>query len=55
VLTPSRGVFSNDMVLMKLEYLAINNISKKWELRLRDWDKILAVLMIEFDWVKSFV
>jgi len=53
--TKNRGVFPNDMALMKLAYLAINNISKKWKLRLRDWDKILAVLMIEFDWVKSFV
>ena len=53
--TKNRGVFLNDMALMKLAYLAINNISKKWKLRLRDWDKILAVLMIEFDWVKSFV
>ena len=26
-----------------------------WKFRLRDWDKILTVLMIEFDWVKSFV
>ena len=53
--TKNRGVFPNDMALMKLAYLAINIISKKWKLRLRDWDKILAVLMIEFDWVKSFV
>jgi len=53
--TKNRGVFPNDMALMKLAYLAINNISKKWKLRLRDWDKILAVLMIEFDWVKSYV
>jgi len=53
--TKNRGVFPNDMALMKLAYLAINNISKKWKLRLKDWDKILAVLMIEFDWVKSFV
>ena len=53
--TKNRGVFPNDMALMKLAYLAINNISKKWKLRLRDWDKILAVLMIESDWVKSFV
>jgi len=53
--TKNRGVFPNDTALMKLAYLAINNISKKWTVRLRDWNKILAVLMIEFDWVKSYV
>ena len=53
--TNNRGVFFNDMTLMKLAYLAINNISKKWKLRSGDRDKILAILMIEFDRVKSFV
>jgi transposase-like protein len=53
--TKNRGVFPNDMALMKLAYLAINNITRKWTRRINEWDKILATLMIEFDWVKSYV
>ncbi|ACR78789.1 transposase [Kosmotoga olearia TBF 19.5.1] len=53
--TKNRGVFPNDMALMKLAYLAINNITRKWTVRINEWDKILATLMIEFDWVKSYV
>lgn len=39
--TKSRGSFPNDEAVMKLFYLALQNISKKWTIPLRDWKPAL--------------
>ncbi len=36
-ITKNRGSFSTDDALLKLFYLALNNISKKWTMPIRDW------------------
>ena len=44
--TKTKGSFPNDQSLMKMLYLAAQNISKKWTMRHRDWDVVLASLTI---------
>jgi len=44
--TKTKGSFPNDQSLMKMLYLASQNISKKWTMRHRDWDVVLASLDI---------
>jgi transposase-like protein len=46
--TKTKGSFPNDQSLMKMLYLASMNISKKWTVRYRDWDRVLASLDIMF-------
>jgi len=46
--TKTKGSFPNDQSLMKMLYLASINISKKWTVRYRDWDRVLAALNIMF-------
>jgi putative transposase len=41
--------FPNDESAMKVIYLAINNISKKWTMPIRDWKAALNRFAIEFD------
>lgn len=36
-ITKNRGAFPTDEALMKLLYLALRNISKKWTMPIRDW------------------
>ena len=45
-ITKTKGSFPNDMSLMKLLYLASENISRKWTQRYRNWDQVLAALEI---------
>ena len=47
--TKSRGSFPNDESLMKLFYLALMNISKKWTMPLRDWKPALNRFTIQFE------
>ena len=47
--TKSRGSFPNDDAVMKLFYLALNNISKKWTMPLRDWKPALNRFTIQFE------
>jgi len=47
--TKSRGSFPTDEALIKLFYLAIRNISKKWTLPIRDWKAALNRFTIQFD------
>ncbi|NOT64925.1 MAG: transposase [Methylotenera sp.] len=47
--TKSRGSFPNDESVMKLFYLALNNISKKWTMPLRDWKPALNRFTIQFE------
>ncbi|EQA64233.1 transposase, mutator-like family protein [Leptospira alexanderi serovar Manhao 3 str. L 60] len=34
----NRGSFPNDEAAIKLLYLALNNMSKKWTMPIQDWD-----------------
>ena len=47
--TKSRGSFPNDEAVMKLFYLALINISKKWTMPLRDWKTALNRFTIKFE------
>ncbi|CAN4276535.1 hypothetical protein MCEMSEM29_01803 [Methylophilaceae bacterium] len=47
--TQSRGSFPDDDAVMKLFYLALINISKKWTMTLRDWKPDLNRFTIQFE------
>jgi putative transposase len=47
--TKSRGSFPSDEALLKLFYLALNNISKKWTMPLRDWKAAFTRFTIQFE------
>jgi putative transposase len=46
--TKNKGVFPNDMALMKLIYLATQNIAKKWTAPLQNWALTVQQLSIKF-------
>jgi putative transposase len=46
--TKTRGSFPSDEALLKLFNLALNNISKKWTMPLRDWKAALTRFTIQF-------
>lgn len=46
--TKTKGVFPNDMALLKLIYLATENISKKWTQPLNNWSLTVQQLCIRF-------
>ena len=48
-ITKSRGSFPSDEALLKLFYLALNNISKKWTMPIRDWKAALNRFTIQFE------
>lgn len=48
-LTKHRGAFPNDDALIKLIYLALRNISKKWTMPTRDWKAALNQFTIRFE------
>jgi transposase-like protein len=45
----NKRVFPSDEAAFKQIYLALQNISKKWTMPIRDWKPALARFMIEFD------
>ena len=47
--TKNRGSFPSDEALLKLFYLAIQNISKKWTMPIRDWKAALNRFTIQFE------
>lgn len=47
--TKNRGSFPNDEAVMKLFYLALINISKKWTMPLREWKPALNRFTIQFE------
>jgi putative transposase len=47
--TKNRGSFPNDDAVIKLFYLALINISKKWTMPLRDWKPALNRFSILFE------
>lgn len=48
-ITKNRGSFPNDESLIKLFYLALQNISEKWSMPLRDWKPALNRFTIQFE------
>ncbi len=48
-ITKNRGSFPSDEALLKLFYLALNNISKKWTMPIRDWKAALNRFNIQFE------
>ena len=48
-ITKNRGAFPNDDALLKLFYLAMQNISRKWTLPIRDWKAALTRFSIQFE------
>lgn len=44
----TKGAFPDETAVFKLLYLALNNISKKWTMPIRDWKATLARFAIEF-------
>ncbi|WP_420870714.1 IS256 family transposase [Mariprofundus erugo] len=45
----NRSSFPSDEALIKLFYLALKNISKKWTMPIRDWKSALNRFSIQFD------
>ena len=48
-ITKTRGSFPIDDAVFKLFYLALNNISQKWTMPIRDWKAALNRFTIQFD------
>jgi putative transposase len=48
-ITKTRGSFPTDDAVFKLFYLALNNISQKWTMPIRDWKTALNRFTIQFD------
>lgn len=46
--TKTKGAFPNDMALMKLIYLVVENISKKWTMPIQNWGLTVQQLSIKF-------
>ena len=46
--TKNRGVFPDDESVLKLLYLATQEVVRKWTQRVREWNSILAQLAIHF-------
>jgi transposase-like protein len=47
--TKSKSIFPTDDSLLKMLYLAMIDITKKWKIRARDWAKIIGQLSIHFE------
>ncbi|TBN31341.1 transposase, partial [Pseudomonas sp. BGI-2] len=45
----TRASFPTDEAVTKLFYLALNNISKKWTMPIRDWKAALNRFSIQFE------
>ena len=46
--TKTRRSFPNDEAVMKVLYLALHNIAKKWTMPIRDWKQAMSQFMILF-------
>ena len=47
-ITKNRGAFPSDEALLKLFYLAFNNIAKKWTMPVQNWKPVLNRFTIQF-------
>lgn len=45
----TRSSFPTDEAVIKLFYLALNNISKNWSMPIRDWKAALNRFTIQFE------
>ncbi|PVD16272.1 transposase, partial [Mesotoga sp. Brook.08.105.5.1] len=50
-----KGVFPTDTSLLKMAYLAIINITKKWTVRTLEWSKILTQLVIKYERLAKYI
>ena len=48
-ITENRGSFPSDDALLKLFYLALRNISRKWTMPIRDWKAALTRFSMQFE------
>jgi len=48
-ITKNRGSFPSDEALLKLFYLALRNICRKWTMPIRDWKAALTRFTIQFE------
>lgn len=48
-ITKSKGAFASDNALLKLAYLAIQNMDKVWNVKIKNWREMLAELIITFE------
>ena len=48
-ISKNRGSFPSDDAVLKLFYLALENISKKWTMPIRDWKAALNRFTIQFE------
>ncbi|WP_437920655.1 IS256 family transposase [Sphingobacterium sp. LRF_L2] len=54
-ITKTKGAFTSDQALLKLVYLTIKDISKKWTMPIRNWGLTMQQLHIKFgDRIKAF-
>lgn len=54
-ITKTKGAFTSDQALLKLVYLTINDISKKWTMPIRNWGLTISQLYIKFgERIKAF-
>ena len=49
MVTKNRGSFPSDDAVVKLFYLALSNIAKKWTMPIRDWKAALNRFTILFE------
>jgi putative transposase len=47
--TRNHRIFPNDEAVLKVIYLALQNLSQKWTMPIRDWKAALNRFAIEFD------
>jgi hypothetical protein len=47
-ITKNRGSFPSDEALLKLFYLALNNIAKRWTMPVQNWKPVLNRFTIQF-------
>ena len=48
-ITKTKGAFENDMALLKLTYLAMQNISEKWKKPIHNWGLLAQQFSIKFE------
>ncbi len=53
--TKNKGVFPTDTSLLKMAYLAIINITKKWTVSPLEWSKILTQLVIKYERLAKYI
>lgn len=53
--TKTKGAFTPDQALLKLVYLTVKDISKKWTMPIRNWGLTMQQLHIKFgERIKAF-